>query len=96
MVKRILLAAAVMFAVSGGVYAQDAVVVEVPQPAREYVIAHPTDPVITEGDVAIGTAVPEDVKLVPIPDSPDYGYVYVDKQPVIVSMKDRKIVYMSN
>ena len=94
--KRILLAAAVMFAVSGGVYAQDAVVVEVPQAAREYVIAHPTDPVIIEGDVAIGTAVAEDVKLVPIPDSPDYGYVYVDKQPVIVSMKDRKIVYMSN
>ena len=94
--KRTLLATAVMFAVSRGVYAQDAVVVEVPQPAREYVIAHPTDPVVIEGDVAIGTAVREDVKLVPIPDSPDYGYVYVDKQPVIVSMKDRKIVYMSN
>ena len=93
--KRILLATAVMFGLSGGVYAQDAVVVEVPQPAREYVIAHPTDPVVIKGDVALGTAVPEDVTLVPIPDSPDYGYVYVDKQPVIVSMKDRKIVYMS-
>ncbi|UXN59105.1 DUF1236 domain-containing protein [Phyllobacterium zundukense] len=93
--RRILLATAVMLAMSGSVYAQDAVVVDVPQPAREYVIAHPTDPVIVEGDVAIGTAVPEDVKLVPIPDSPDYGYIYVDKQPIIVSMKDRKVVYMS-
>ena len=93
--KRILLATAVMFAVSG-VYAQDAVVVEVPQPARDYVIAHPTDPVLVEGDIAVGTAVPSDVKVVPIPDSPDYGYIYVDKQPVIVTMKDRKVVYMSN
>jgi hypothetical protein len=93
--KRILLATAVMFAVSGGAFAQDAVVIDVPQPARDYVIAHPTDPVVVEGDVAIGTAVPEDIKLVPIPDSPDYGYIYMDKQPVIVSMKDRKVVYMS-
>ena len=93
--RRILLATAVMLAASGSIYAQDAVVIEVPQPAREYVIAHPTDPVVIEGDVALGTAVPEDVKLVPIPDSPDYGYVYVDKQPVIVTMKDRKVVYMS-
>jgi hypothetical protein len=93
--KGILLAITVMLAASGSTFAQDAVVVEVPQPARDYVIAHPTDPVIIEGDFAIGTAVPEDVKLVPIPDSPDYGYMYVDKQPVIVSMKDRKIVYLS-
>jgi hypothetical protein len=93
--RQILLATAVMVAASGSIYAQDAVIVDVPQPAREYVIAHPTDPVIIEGDFAIGTAVPEDVKLVPIPDSPDYGYMYVDKQPVIVSMKDRKIVYLS-
>jgi uncharacterized protein DUF1236 len=93
--KRILLAIAMALAASGSVFAQDSVVIEVPQPAREYVIAHPTDPVIVEGDVAIGTAVPEDVKLVPIPDSPDYGYIYVDKQPVIVTMKDRKVVYMS-
>ncbi|RCW87928.1 DUF1236 domain-containing protein [Phyllobacterium bourgognense] len=93
--RRILLATAVVLAMSGSIYAQDAVVVDVPQPTREYVIAHPTDPVVIEGDVAIGTAVPEDVKLVPIPDNPDYGYIYVDKQPVIVTMKDRKVVYMS-
>ena len=93
--RRILFAMAIMLAASGSAFAQDAVVIEVPQPARDYVIAHPTDPVVIEGDVAVGTAVPEDVKLVPIPDSPDYGYIYVDKQPVIVTMKDRKVVYMS-
>lgn len=94
--KRILLAiAAMMFAASSSVFAQDTVVIEVPQPAREYVIAHPSDPIVIEGDVAIGTTVPDNIQLVPIPDSPDYGYVYVDKQPVIVTIKDRKVVYLS-
>jgi hypothetical protein len=74
--------------------AQDAVIV-VPQPAQDYVIAHPSDPVVIDGDVAVGTVVPEDVELVPIPDSPDYGYVYVDKKPIIVSTKDRKVIYLS-
>ena len=86
--KRILLlTAAMMMAGAGYTFAQDTVIVEVPQPAREYVIAHPSDPVVIEGDVAVGTVIPEDVDLVEIPDSPDYAYVYVDKQPIIVSKK---------
>jgi hypothetical protein len=82
-----------LFSVSA--HAQDAVIVEVPQPTQDYVIAHPSDPVVIEGDVALGTVLPEDVEVVPIPDSPDYGYVYIDKQPVIVTIKDRKVVYLS-
>ena len=70
--KRILLIiAAMMFAGSGHVFAQDTVIVEVPQPARDYVIAHPSDPVVIEGDVALGTVIPEDIELVPVPDSPE-------------------------
>ncbi|WP_237143490.1 DUF1236 domain-containing protein [Phyllobacterium zundukense] len=45
--------------------------------------------------MAIGTVVPDTVELVPIPDSPDYAYVYVDKQPIIVTTKDRKVVYLA-
>ncbi|MEK1886907.1 MAG: DUF1236 domain-containing protein [Phyllobacterium sp.] len=84
-----------MISGSGVALAQDTVVVEVPQPARDYVIAHPSDPVVIDGDVAVGTVVPDTIELVPIPDSPDYAYVYVDKQPIIVSRKDRKVVYLS-
>jgi len=51
---------------------------------------------VIEGDVALGTVIPEDIELVPVPDSPEYSYVYVDKQPIIVSTKDRKVVYLSN
>jgi hypothetical protein len=92
----LILSAALIFAGSGPVFAQDTVIVEVPQPARDYVIAHPSDPVVIEGDVAVGMPIPEDVELVPIPDSPDYAYVYVEKRPIIVSRKDRKVVYLSN
>jgi hypothetical protein len=95
MKRLLLLTAAMMLVGSTHGFAQDTVIVEVPQPARDYVIAHPSDPVVIEGDVAIGTAVPEDVQLVPIPDSPDYAYIYIDKQPIIVSRKDRKVVYLS-
>ncbi|MGN7773335.1 DUF1236 domain-containing protein [Phyllobacterium sp. 22552] len=76
-------------------FAQDTVIVEVPQTARDYVIAHPTDPIVVEEDLTMGAAIPEDVELVPIPDAPDYSYVYVDKRPIIVSTKDRKVVYIS-
>lgn len=95
--KRILLlTAALMFAGAGQVLAQDTVIVEVPQPARDYVIANPSEDIMIDEDVAVGTAIPEDVELVPIPDSPDYSYVYVKKHPVIVSTKDRKVIYLSN
>lgn len=94
--KRILLiTTAMMFMTLAPLYAQDTVIIEVPQPARDYVIAHPSDPIVIEGDVAVGTPIPEDIELVPIPDSPDYAYVYVDKQPIIVSRKDRKVVYLT-
>ncbi|MEK1852883.1 MAG: DUF1236 domain-containing protein, partial [Phyllobacterium sp.] len=95
MKRLLLLTAAMMLAGSAHGFAQDTVIVEVPQPARDYVIAHPSDPVVIEGDVAVGTAIPEAIELVPIPDSPDYAYIYVDKQPIIISRKDRKVVYLS-
>jgi len=96
MKRMFLLTAALVFAGAGQVLAQDTVIVEVPQPARDYVIANPSEDVMIEEDVAVGTPIPEDVELVPIPDSPDYSYVYIKKQPVIVSTKDRKVVYLSN
>ena len=96
MKRMMLIATTAILLGAGPSLAQDTVIVEVPQPARDYVIAHPSDPIVIEGDVAVGTTIPQDVQLVEIPDSPDYAYVYVDKQPIIVSKKDRKVVYLSN
>ncbi len=92
--KVLTLTAAAFFATSGIALAQDSVVVEVPQRARDYVIAHPSDPVVVDGDVSQGYVVPQRIVVHPIPESPGYGYIYVDGRPVIVSMENRQVVYL--
>ena len=96
MKRKLIITAAVLLFGTSPLFAQDAVVIEVPQPARDYVIANPTEPIVVEQDLTMGTVVPDDIQLVPIPDSPDYSYVYVDKRPIIVSTKDRKVMYLSD
>jgi hypothetical protein len=95
MKRTILITISALLLSTSPLFAQDTVVVEVPQTARDYVIAHPTDPIVVEEELTVGAAVPADVELVPIPDTPEYSYVYVDKRPIIVSTKDRKVVYLS-
>lgn len=92
--KVLKLTAAALFATTGLAYAQD-VLVEVPQGARDYVIAHPSDPVVVDDGLAQGYVVPKRIVVHQIPENPDYGYIYVDGRPVIVSMADRRVVYLS-
>lgn len=65
----------------------------VPDPAVEYVVAHPTEHVVIQGGVTEGVRVPETVTLTPIPDYPDYAYIYSDGRPVIVEREKRRVVY---
>lgn len=65
----------------------------VPEPAREYVVAHPVEPVAVQGPVEAGMALPESATLAPIPDYPDYSYAYIDGRPVIVKAENREVVY---
>ncbi len=65
----------------------------VPEPAVDYVVANPVEPVVIEGSVSAGMAVPEAVALTPIPDYPEYAYVYVDGRPVLVRIENREVVY---
>ncbi|MBA8876639.1 DUF1236 domain-containing protein [Phyllobacterium myrsinacearum] len=94
--KVLILTASALIATGGFALAQDKVIVEVPQPARDYVIAHPSDPVVIDGDLAEGYVVPQSVAVRPIPESPGYGYIYVDGRPVIVSLENRQVVYLSD
>lgn len=93
MKKALVLTAAVFFAGSGIAMAQDRALIEVPQAARDYVIANPSDPVVIEGEISDGYVIPDVVAIHPIPDNPDFGYIYVDGEPVIVSMRNREVVY---
>jgi len=81
---------AVVGAAVGGAGAQ------IPAPAPEvktYIEANPAEPVMLEGEVVVGAGIPEGVALYDLPDSPDYRYLVVNGQPVLVNA-DRKIVYI--
>lgn len=65
----------------------------VPAPAVDYVVANPVQPVMIEGGVREGMVIPANATLTPIPDHPDYAYIYVDGRPVIVRNQTREIVY---
>lgn len=67
----------------------------VPEPAREYVIANPVEPVVIEDRVAVGTVIPQTIVIHEIPDSPEFGYVYVDSGPVVVKKQTREVVYIN-
>jgi uncharacterized protein YraI len=69
-------------------------VISPPPPAvRTYVVEHPVDPVYLDGEVVVGAGLPESVELQPVPDS-DYEYGYVNRQPVLVEPRTRRIVYV--
>lgn len=64
-----------------------------PEPAVQYVVANPVEPVTLEGRIVEGMVVPETATLQPIPEYPDYAYVYADGRPVIVKAQTREVVY---
>lgn len=49
-------------------------------------------PVVVEGPVRVGTKLPKEVVLVPVPDSPEYAYATVNKERVIVDPKTSIVV----
>lgn len=59
-----------------------------------YVERHPVEPVILEGPVEAGVVLPETVQIVEIPESPDYGYVYVEGRPVVVDRGTREVIWV--
>lgn len=65
-----------------------------PAEVKTYVMEHPVDPVQLQGEVVLGAGVPDTVTLYDVPDQPDYKYVTINGQPVLVNPTDRKIVYI--
>ncbi|MVA95682.1 DUF1236 domain-containing protein [Nitratireductor sp. CAU 1489] len=65
----------------------------VPQPAVDYVVANPVEPVVIEGELREGMTIPASAALQPIPEHSDLAYVYVDGRPLIVKAETREVVY---
>lgn len=64
-----------------------------PAPVGSYVVAHPADPVYLDGEVVVGAGLPDTVRLSPVPDY-QYQYAYVNRVPVLVEPRSRRIVYI--
>ena len=58
---------------------------------RTYILEHKTEPVVIEGDLAVGTQLPETVQVQTIPEA-QYGYVYVGERPVLVNPQNRQVI----
>ncbi|PDS99887.1 hypothetical protein CO659_03905 [Rhizobium sp. S9] len=84
-------AASLLLSLGGAAVAQTTTVV-VPGEVKTYVEKQDTPSVTFEGDVAVGTALPDTVEIHTIPDQPDYGYVVVNKKRVLVNPKTRTVI----
>ena len=82
---------AVVGAAIGG---SSAAAAEPPAEVQTYITANPQDPVVLDGEVVVGAGIPDTVTLYDIPDQPDYKYVTVNGQTVLVNPADRKIVHI--
>ncbi|MCF3639145.1 DUF1236 domain-containing protein [Rhizobium sp. TRM95111] len=66
----------------------------VPETTITYIESNPVEPVMLEGPVATGTVIPEAVQIVDVPESPSYGYIYVDDRPVLVDRGTRQVIWV--
>ncbi|MBB4291274.1 hypothetical protein GGE16_003333 [Rhizobium leguminosarum] len=84
-------AASLFLSLGGAAFAQTTTVV-VPGEVKTYVQKQETPSVTFEGDVVVGTPLPDTVEIHTIPDQPDYGYVVVNKKRVLVNPKTRAVI----
>lgn len=59
-----------------------------------YVTSNVVEPIYVEGEVVTGAVLPEAVTLYDIPTYPDYRYVQVNGQTVLVEPTTREVVYV--
>ncbi|QQR40005.1 DUF1236 domain-containing protein [Devosia rhizoryzae] len=59
----------------------------------DYVRLNPTEPVVIQGDLDVGYAVPEEVELHVIEGDDKYGYFYTNDRAYFVDLSNRTVVY---
>lgn len=59
----------------------------------DYVRLHPTDPVVLDGEIDVGYAVPEAIVVHPIEGDPAHGYFYTNDRVYFVDLSNRAVVY---
>lgn len=59
----------------------------------DYVRMHPTDPVVIDGTIDVGYAVPEAIVIHPIEGDATHGYFYTNDRVYFVDLSNRAVVY---
>lgn len=59
----------------------------------EYVRLNPTEPVVIDGDIDVGFAVPAEIELHVIEGDDAHGYFYTNDRVYFVNLDDRTVVY---
>jgi hypothetical protein len=90
--KKLLIAATGLSLAFAAPYAlaQDTVVV--PDTVTTYVTQQQIEDTTIDGDIAVGTALPDTVVVKNVPDNDEFGYAFVNKKRVIVEPKTRKVI----
>lgn len=57
-----------------------------------WIMEQPGDTVTIDGDIVVGTAVPDSVQVIEVPKHDKYGYVVVNKKRVLVDRGTRKVI----
>ncbi|AJD42649.1 hypothetical protein RGR602_CH03340 [Rhizobium gallicum bv. gallicum R602sp] len=90
--KKLVISAVSLFLSIGGAAIAQTATVTVPGEVRTYVLEQKSPSVKFEGEVAVGTTLPDTVEIHTIPDQPDYGYVVVNEKRVLVNPKTRAVI----
>jgi phage tail tape-measure protein len=59
----------------------------------DYARLNPTEPVVIDGQIDVGYAVPAEIELHQIQNDPTYGYFYTNDRVYFVNLSDRTVVY---
>ena len=90
--EKLIIPAVSLFLALGGAAAAQTATVTVPGEVRTYVFEQKTPSATFEGELAVGTTLPETVEIHTIPDQPDFGYVMVNDKRVLVNPETRTVV----
>lgn len=60
---------------------------------RTYILENRTESVVLDGNVAVGTAIPQTVAVQPVPNT-QYQYVYINDRPVLIDPQTRQVIHV--
>ncbi len=99
--KLMLATAATLLTVSSAAFAQSTVIVTDPAPTasvvlpgqvRTYVMEQKTPSVVYDGEVVVGTTLPDTVEVHTVPDIDGYAYTVVNDRRVIVEPQTHRVI----